>query len=247
MINALLINGDFPTLNSLKNSIDQNCPTIKICGLVSNYSDINDLMKEFKPQLLFIEKGKCKNRCIELLKKLNSFEGETIIVADEKEFAFNAINFRIGSYLLKPIDKIALVNAVQKANKRLDIKREQIEKKDLLDKIFNNQPGFELIGIPTIDGLEFISVNEIIKCEGLQSYTRIVTIHQSCTISSNNIGEIAKMLGPYGFFTPHKSYLINLNFLKKYHREGIIILQDGSQVPLARRRKLDFLKRIKRL
>lgn len=103
-----------------------------------------------------------------------------------------------------------------------------------------------LVGIPTIDGLEFLKAKEIIRCEGMQRLTRVFTAGDTIT-SSYNIGEFCKLLCSYGFFSPHKSHLINLQYLRSYRIDGVIILRDGSHVPLARRRREAFLERVRHL
>lgn len=102
------------------------------------------------------------------------------------------------------------------------------------------------VGIPTIDGMEFLKVEEIIRCEGLRRLTKL-HLEGRAIISSYNIGEFGKLLGPCGFFAPHKSHLINLQYLRSYHVDGTIILRDGACVPLARRRKEAFLRRVRHL
>jgi two-component system LytT family response regulator len=52
------------------------------------------------------------------------------------------------------------------------------------------------------------------------------------------------MLEPFGFFKPHKSHLINSRFIVKYFKEGTIVLKDGSTVPLAKRKKHEFIQYI---
>ncbi len=176
-----------------------------------------------------------------MIKKLTSLDIETILISDEKEFAFSVINFRIGGFLLKPIEKTALVNAVQRAYQQIQLKKVFLEKRTLMDKIVSKHPGLELIGIPTIEGYEFIKIEDIVRCEGLQKCTRVVTISRSDIISSYNIGVFRGKLEPFGFFSPHKSHLINLGKVQKYFKEGTITLSDNSTVPVARRKKTKFL------
>ncbi|NUQ22330.1 MAG: LytTR family transcriptional regulator [Saprospiraceae bacterium] len=104
----------------------------------------------------------------------------------------------------------------------------------------------KLVGIPTMDGMEFLKVEDIIRCEGLRQFTK-VHIKSEAIISSYNIGEFVRLLDPYGFFAPHKSHLINLQYLRSYHIGGTITLCDGACVPLARRRKEAFLRRIRHI
>lgn len=120
-------------------------------------------------------------------------------------------------------------------------------KLEQLEKLLKDKRTDELIGIPTLDGFDFISVGEIIRCEGLQKCTRIVTTSKTDIISSYNIGEFRKLLEPYYFFSPHKSHLINLAFLKKYKREGTIILRDNSCIPVSKRKKGEFLELVTHL
>ena len=103
-------------------------------------------------------------------------------------------------------------------------------------------PHKRLIGIPTIEGMEFIDTQNIIRCEGLQKCTLIVTTEKSDIISSYNIGKFAELLENDGFFPCHRSHLINLQYVKKYTREGYIFFSATSKpVPLARRKRADFL------
>lgn len=110
------------------------------------------------------------------------------------------------------------------------------------EKILNERVKNALVGIPNIEGFDFVFVKEIIRCEGLQKCTRIITTSKTDIISSYNIGEFRKLLEPYHFFSPHKSHLINLAFIKKYKREGTILLQDNSSIPVSKRKKNEFLE-----
>lgn len=109
-------------------------------------------------------------------------------------------------------------------------------------------PHTKLIGIPTIEGLEFIDTDKIIRCEGLQKCTLIVTTEKTDIISSYNIGKFVDLLEENGFFHCHRSHLINLQYVKKYTREGYIFFSANSKpVPLARRKRSAFLGEMRHL
>lgn len=120
------------------------------------------------------------------------------------------------------------------------------ETQALLRQIFCQFPPNNLIGIPTTQGIEFLKTDEIVRCEGLQRLTKVFT-EKSTIISSYNIGQFSKLLNTHGFFAPHKSHLINLQYLRSYYIDGTIVLRDGARVPLARRRKDFFLERLRHL
>ncbi len=100
----------------------------------------------------------------------------------------------------------------------------------------------QYLGIPTFEGFEFVTSDEIIRCEGLQKCTRIVLKNKDNIVSSFNIGEFEKMLSNYGFFSTHKSHLINLSCICRYSKDGTLIMCDNSVVPVSRRRKKIFLE-----
>ena len=54
------------------------------------------------------------------------------------------------------------------------------------------------------------------------------------------------MLVPYHFYRVHNSHLINLNYIQKYLRSngGRVVMQDGTEIEVARRKKEEFLKMI---
>jgi len=100
------------------------------------------------------------------------------------------------------------------------------------------------LGIPTKQGYKFISIQDIIKCKREKNYTRISLQQEKTIISDTNIGELLNKLSPFGFYSPHKSHIINLQQIRKYSKEGLIILKDGSEVPLAGGQKSNFFKNI---
>ena len=48
------------------------------------------------------------------------------------------------------------------------------------------------------------------------------------------------MLEGYGFYTTHKSHLINTSLITRYMKEGTVVMDDGAEVPVARRKRDAF-------
>lgn len=100
------------------------------------------------------------------------------------------------------------------------------------------------IVIPCCKSFEFIHLKDIVRCEGLQNYTRIFLTNGEQLISSCNIGSFKKILAEEGFFCCHKSHLINEEKISRFHKDGNIELEDSSKVPLSRRRREEFFSNI---
>ena len=167
---------------------------------------------------------------------------ETIFLSEKKEHVLNAVNHRACSFLLKPYHPREFIIAVNNAKECIRKKKNAMDNQQLIYQLSQQLPPNNRIGIPTIEGFEVFQIDEIIRCEGLQNCTRIVTKDKADIVSSYNIGKFAKMLDCFPFYAPHKSHLVNLSHVRKYYHEGTIIMSDNSHVPVAKRRKGQFVQ-----
>lgn len=247
VISALFIDNEPETFAALQSGISKFFPEIRLVAAISLRGRTDSKPQGLRYGIIFINELNLKKANSSVVQEIGMHNCETIIVANTPSYAIDAIQNGISGYLLKPVKTEDLVIAMKNALERIYLKAELDRSKKLIDNLLQQGIQEDLIGIPTIDGYEFICVNHILRCEGLQRCTRIVTKDKSNIVSSYNLGEFKNILEAYDFFSPHKSYLVNLHFLKKYHKEGSIYMIDGACVPVAKRMKRDFLNRIKHL
>jgi len=102
------------------------------------------------------------------------------------------------------------------------------------------------LAISTLEGLLFYDINEIVYLEANSNYTNIYLTSKTKITASKTLKEFEELLSPSIFFRIHHSYLINLNFIKRYIKGdgGQIELQNGAYVDVSRRKKEEFLKAI---
>ncbi len=247
MISTLLIDKDKTALTNLEQLLINHCPHISICGKIGSYKDVLENIETLNPDLVFLDIDVPQIDTKYVFDIFRPFNCEVIITSETDKHAVNALNNSVSGYLLKPIQKDELVKTVKNASKRIRNKQRLKSNSTNQSSSQNNNKSKEVIGIPTTEGYEFILVNDIIRCEGMQKCTRIITNEKTDLISSYNLGEFKKLLDKYGFYSPHKSHLINLNMIRKYHKEGNLLMCNGSWVPVAKRRKKDFLNRIQHI
>jgi two-component system LytT family response regulator len=241
MIQTLLADPESHSLQTLASHLAGHCPQVTVSGMADSGEEAFRLLRELNPDLVFIDAGLACNSP-DLLSHSPPAEFEAILLHDE-QLAGRSLPFPAGAWLHKPVNILELITVVRQAEHWLHWKRKFQENRLLLQQLADRCPSKAPIAIPTLDGLEFLLAAEIIRCEGLQRLTKVYT-ERGVLISSYNIGEFCRMLCPYGFFAPHKSHLINLQYLLRYHVEGNITLRDGTRVPLARRRKVMFLEQL---
>ena len=102
------------------------------------------------------------------------------------------------------------------------------------------------IAIPTSEGLEFIPIKNILHIESSSNYSKIFFKETKPIVVTKLLKDFEDMLIPYRFYRIHNSHLINLNYIKKYVKAqgGQVIMQDGTTIDVARRKKDEFLKMI---
>lgn len=248
MIKAIIIDDEAHARNALNRKLEAYCPDVLIKGMAENVKQAYAMIQELKPDLIFLDIAMPVESGFDLLKRFDKIDFEVVFVTGFNTYAIHAIEFCAIGYLLKPVDNESLIKAVHRAKERIELKNDRTRISELLINLSNPGDASNKIGIPTPDGLEFIKVKDIIRCEGVQKLTKIILAGEKKSLfSSYNIGEYVKLLEAYNFFTTHKSHLINMNYIKKYHKEGSITMEDGSYVPIAKRRKKEFLDSLTRL
>lgn len=106
-----------------------------------------------------------------------------------------------------------------------------------------------LIGLPSLHGIEYVHLNEILFCKGESSQTSIYLANGKRHMVNRTLKQCNEMLEQFGFCRIHKSYIINLRHLKKYERnEGRRVeLSDGSRFEVTRTFHDRLMDRLPRL
>ena len=247
MIRVVLVDDEeYPRL-LLKELLEESFPEIEIIGDADNADDAYEMIENEEPDLVFLDIAMPEKTGFDLLQMFDHPDFEVIFVTGYDQYAFDAFNhFAIG-YLLKPIDSSMLTEVVLNAKKRIESKKSNANIQELLQHLSSSTRKTNRIGIPTMEGLEFVEMNEIIRCEGDQKYTKVYLTNRTNILSSYNIGEFRRILEHHNFFQCHKSHLVNLNHVRKYNKEGTLHMSDDSSVPVSKRKKIEFLNQLPRL
>ncbi len=105
------------------------------------------------------------------------------------------------------------------------------------------------IGLTSGEGLEFIEIKNILRCEADGKYTSVFLTDGKKLLVSKNLKEFEDLLTEYNFFRTHHSHLVNLDCIKKYQsgRGGYVVMSDGSTITVSQRKKDDFLSSLKKI
>lgn len=180
----------------------------------------------------------------DVLSHLGDREFRLVFTTAYDKYALKAIKFSALDYLLKPIDPEELKTTLNKLDQfRSHSKKKQIE--SLLQNLKGSD--FSRLAVSSSEGLDFLSLDEIIRCESDGNYTSVHLVKSKRIVASRTLKEFENLLTEAGFVRIHHKHLINLAHLKKYNKGegGTVVLSDGSELEVSRRRRDDFLKRLK--
>jgi two-component system LytT family response regulator len=244
MIRTVVIEDEKYSRSILLQMIKEHCPQINVVAEADSVRTGLAALAEHKPQIVFLDIELQSETSFEILERLPEINFELIFTTAFDHYALKAIKFCAIDYLLKPIDLNDLQIAVAKAERRLS--RDYLNKnlEALLDNIKSGSQNSHKIALPTLEGLLFVNVRDIIYCESNGPYTRFFLKQPEQIMTSKHLKEYEELLTGYGFFRIHKSHLVNLQEIKKYIRGegGQIVMSNGAALGVSKQRKEDFLK-----
>nr|WP_321236397.1 LytTR family DNA-binding domain-containing protein [uncultured Psychroserpens sp.] len=245
-INSLIIGFNIDKLKNIKEKFNIYFPYITVKGAVNSLNDVKLWVKTKSIDLIFLDSSfECIPEFYVLCQNCTS-NIEIIYISEKDYYTILDIKQNPTKGIKNGLSSMQLLDSIKRVCHNIIFKNEFLVHKNLLAQIKIGQSQKDIVGIPTVDGFEFMPIEHIICCEGMQKCTNIITLDKLNILSSYNIGEFRKLLQPFGFFSPHKSFLINLSKIKKYHKEGTLTMSNGQNIPLARRRKENFMNLIKR-
>ncbi len=244
MFTAIIVDDEPKLREVLKIKLDKFCKNINVLAEAENIDEAEKLLKVYNPDILFLDISMPGGNGFDLIARLSDINFQLIFITGHNEYALDALKISAVDYILKPIKTDELVSAIQKAAIKIESEKKSENYKILkhnLNLVGNQNTK---VAIPGGDAYDFVEISDIVRCEGWNKYTKVFLKNGKTIVSSYYIGLFKEMLENYGFYTTHKSHLINTNYISRYLKEGVIIMSDESQVPLARRRKDEFLNSI---
>ena len=90
-----------------------------------------------------------------------------------------------------------------------------------------------------------MNVLDIVYLEALENYCRIHLLDKTCLISTYSFGAVLEIVEVVSIFKIHKSYAVQFNYVKRYLKTFDVEMTTGQLLPVARRRKDDFLEELR--
>ena len=245
-LRAILIDDEKSSLRSLSYELKAYCPEIEVIGQFQDPHEALNEIPDMDPDVVFLDIEMPGMNGFDLLQKINKITFDVIFVTAYDQFAIRAFDFNALDYVLKPVRKAKLIQAVQKVNSKQQKGFDTTELQALMQNIqVQAAPGtIQTIALPTSEGFTMVNIDEIVYLEAESNYTWVHLQSKQKHLVSRTLKDFVGMLDFPQYFRSHKTYLVNLNYLDRYirGRGGYMVLKNGVQVPVARGQKAELFR-----
>ena len=252
MLTAIIIDDESSSRNALRQKLANHCTNVSIIAECENGENGIKNIEEKNPDIVFLDVEMPRMNGFTMLQQLHNRNFELIFITAYDHYAIRAIKFSALDYLVKPVEvedlKAAVEKAIQKSlhpevgkhspgNERIDL---------LLQNLVNEKKEHQRIAIPSLEGLQFISIEDIIYLKAQSNYTIFYLKEGQKITVSKTLKDFEEILPSSIFIRIHHSYLINKNHVLKYIKGegGQVVMKNGTTLDVARRKKEEFMKAI---
>ena len=177
--------------------------------------DALTVIKNQQPDLVFLDVEMPKMNGFQMLEQLPSINLDLIFTTSYNQYALKAFRFSAIDYLMKPIDREELQKAIQKLDHRSQRPiNQQLE--ILFQKMQRSVTPVAKIALPTLEGLQMVTIDSIISCDSDSNYTILRLKHKQKLTVSRTLKDVEELLEDHAFVRVHHSHLVNLNEVVKY-------------------------------
>lgn len=244
-LKALVVDDEALACDMLGYLVNRFVPAIGDLKKCTSAAGGIEMLKSFEPDILFLDVQMPFMNGFELLETLNKKNFSVIFTTAYNKYAIKAIRFSALDYLLKPIDPEELKQAVDR-----HLLYTELYKPALYKNFSNNMSAKEAasfnLALRNKNNIQLVSPKEIVRCEGLNNYTKFFMENGEVLLAAKTIKEYEEILEEHGFVRTHKTHLVNIVFVKALMNDYQLQLTNGTMIEISKRRReevMDFLKK----
>jgi two-component system LytT family response regulator len=246
MLRTIVIDDEKLSREVICNYLKEYCTDIDVVATASSVKTAWKTIKKHNPDFIFLDIEMADGKGFDLLTMFEKISFKVIFVTAYSEYAVKAFRFSAVDYLLKPVKIDELISAVEKIRKLNDQGTGIDLISNLIKNLNNGSASPETLVIPHLKGFEVLKIPEIIMCQADGYCTNFFLTGKRKIVSSRNLKHFNELLEDHGFIRIHHSYLININHVGGYSRQGEVFLSEDNKAFLGDSYRNLFIKRFVR-
>ncbi len=205
--------------------------------VIGSHIDVRKAIDEIdslRPDVLFLDVEMPSMSGLEVIRHFPNRNFQIIFTTAHEKYALPALKAAATDYLVKPLSPQDVYDALQKCKPGHEAGEEV---KSTISRI----------ALSTANELLVVNTDDIIRIEADNNYSLFYFTNRPKLLISKTLKEYEEQLASHHFFRTHQSHLINLLHVESVQTldGGYVLLKQGHKAEISRRRKSDFLTRLK--
>lgn len=251
-ISALIVDDEPLARERIRTLLDGDSD-IAVAGEASNGKEALEKITDSTVDLIFLDIQMPELDGLRLIEKIPPNRMPLIVFTTAFDsFAVKAFEINAIDYLLKPFTKKRFHQALAKVKEQF-----QSDEKDLLSSrmvstlqsILQKKQFPDRIVVKCNGKIQFVAVNDVLWAESDANYINLHTANGTL-VMRETMSNFAQRLDPSLFLRSHRSVIVNVNSIKEikpwYNDELVIILNNGTQLPVGRSFRKSVLQTVQR-
>lgn len=236
MLSTVIIDDEETTIHELVDLLKKlSSFEIKIIGTASNLNDGVALIKKTRPDIVFLDINMPGKNGLEIFNEFKNPYFKIIFCTENPNYAIDALKHATSGYLLKPVDFFELRETLQKVSKELLQEQQQLQLEDQINVLSTPEMSGEFIIVAIENGFILANSRNIEYCYANQSYSVVVKHTKKEIIVTKSLKELQEILPENQFYRTHKSFLVNIFYIRKFvhAKESYVLMKSGVRIPVS--------------
>ncbi|MEM9819874.1 MAG: LytTR family DNA-binding domain-containing protein [Bacteroidota bacterium] len=242
-LNAILVDDERRSRNSLKLLLEKYCPEVIILGEAANIMEAVKLINLQQPELVFLDIHLPQQDGFKLFDYFVEPNFEVVFTTAYSQYSVTALRMAAVDYLLKPINKDELKDAVRRTIQRKEQKK-MAQNISTLKHVLTS--GFRKLALPNASGYTYVNLEEIVVCEASRNYTNIYLADGRKMLISKNLKTYEDILENFHFLRISRSHIVNLACVESFSRAngGEIELTNKMVLAVSAHAKKELIEKL---
>ncbi|UBM62997.1 LytTR family DNA-binding domain-containing protein [Candidatus Sulfidibacterium hydrothermale] len=248
-IRAVIVDDDPANRKLNRELLEEYFPEVQVVAEADSVDTAVDVLRKHNPDLLLLDIEIKGGSGFQVLQQLKPYRFKVVFITAFDHFAIRAFKFSAVDYILKPVNETEFQQAIQNALQSLMVYSDYQKQNEYLLDYYKKETQQGKIVLRTSDALHVVDFSEIIYCRSDNTYTTFYLLSGEEIVVSKSLKEYVSLLEEYGFFRPHQSYLVNMNYVKKVDKTdgGFVVMKNGKEIPVSLRQKKKIIELLEKL
>ena len=217
----VLVVDDEPTARKRMVRLLGEIPAVRVVGECNNGRDALQAVRKKSPDVVFLDIAMPGIDGLSVAKRLAADHGPLVVfVTAYDDHAVEAFRIHAADYVVKPLDRVRLRDAVEHA--RVAIRRARAE-----SVVPDAEPSAEVGAVPNAGRLALrdgyrthvVTIGDVLWVESFGNYTRVHTTISRYTHRAT-MNQLSEQLAPHGFARIHRTTIVNTARIVRLQSRG---------------------------